>query len=206
MIASTFRMCRRGKDFVSVPLPAFLLLAAAAVAKPGEVVLQFAPARTSVNFTLGDVLHTVHGTFDLKRGTVQFSPTTNAISGEIVIDTASGHSGSDGRDGKMHREILESSRFPETVFRPDRVDGKVAAQGASTIQVHGLFSLHGADHQITIPVQVQMAADHWEATAHFSIPYVEWGLKNPSTFLLRVSKTVDIDVKASGPFPAAAVP
>lgn len=185
-------------------LPFFLLLAAvAAQAQQGEMVLEFAASRTNVNFTLGDVLHTVHGTFDLKRGVVHFNPATGTVSGEIIIDGTSGRSGSDGRDGKMHREILESARYPEIVFRPDRVDGKVGPQGSSTIQVHGVFSLHGADHEITIPVQVQMTPDHWNATGRFSIPYVKWGLKNPSTFLLRVSQTVDIDVQASGPFPSS---
>ncbi len=119
-----------------------------------EINLNFVPAKTSVNFTLGDVLHTVHGSFNLKRGTVHFDPATNKISGEILVDAASGHSGSDGRDKKMHSEVLESARYPEIAFRPDRVEGRLADLGVSTIQVHGMFSIHGAEHEITIPVQV----------------------------------------------------
>jgi hypothetical protein len=30
------------------------------------------------------------------------------------------------------------------------------------------------------------------------MPYVKWGMKNPSTLLLRVSDQVEIDVHASG--------
>ena len=35
----------------------------------------------------------------------------------------------------------------------------------------------------------------------FAIPYVKWGLKNPSTFILRVDQSVDVEIKASGDIP-----
>jgi polyisoprenoid-binding protein YceI len=98
----------------------------------------------------------------------------------------------------MHRKILESARFPEINFRPDRVEGKVAAQGSSSVQVHGLFGIHGADHEVTAPVQAEISGDHWTATAKFTVPYQKWGMKNPSSFLLRVSDTVAIDLEMSG--------
>jgi hypothetical protein len=34
--------------------------------------------------------------------------------------------------------------------------------------------------------------DHWTATLHFTIPYVKWGMKNPSALLLRVDESIDI--------------
>ena len=179
----------------------WLLGAVLAQSPPREVNLSFVPEKTLVNFTLGDVLHTVHGSFEVKRGAVHFDPATNKVSGEILVDAASGHSGNDTRDKKMHKEVLESSRFPEIAFRPDRVEGQVAAQGTSTIQVHGIFSIHGAEHEISIPVVVEMAPGKWTATSHFAVPYVSWGMKNPSTFVLRVNQSVDIDVRASGEVP-----
>jgi polyisoprenoid-binding protein YceI len=103
----------------------------------------------------------------------------------------------------MHREVLESDRYPEITFRVDHVEGKVASLGTAAMSVHGIFAIHGATHAITIPVRVEMADDHWSATAHFVIPYVKWGMKNPSTFILRVSESVEIDVHASGSSPWA---
>jgi polyisoprenoid-binding protein YceI len=168
---------------------------------PHEIDLKFVPAKAMVNFTLGDILHTVHGVFDVKQGVVHFDPTTNKISGEILVDATSGHSGNDGRDKKMHKEVLESASYRDIVFRPDRVEGEVSELAASTVQVHGMFSIHGADHEITIPVRVEMSPGQWTATSHFTVPYVEWGMKNPSTFVLRVEQSVEIDIQASGETP-----
>ena len=68
------------------------LLAALAAGQTQEATLNFVPAQTSVNFTLADVLHTVHGSFKLKTGQIRFAPDTNAISGEIIVDATSGNS------------------------------------------------------------------------------------------------------------------
>jgi polyisoprenoid-binding protein YceI len=179
------------------------LCCAAATAQSQELRLQFDPSKTTIAFTLGDVLHTVHGSFQLKSGDVEYKIATKSVSGNLIVDATSGQSGNHSRDHKMHKEILESDRYPVISFRPDRVDGNVAAMGSSTIQVHGIFSIHGSDHELTMPVKVEVLPDHWTADSHFTIPYVKWGMKNPSTFVLRVSESVEIDVHASGANPAS---
>ena len=103
---------------------------------------------------LGDVLHSVKGSFALKRGEIRFDPASGKIGGEILFDATSGNSGNQSRDRKMHKEVLESARFSEIGFRPDGVEGRVAATGTSTVQVHGMFRIHGAEHEITVPAEV----------------------------------------------------
>jgi polyisoprenoid-binding protein YceI len=156
------------------------------------------PQQTIINFTLSDVLHTVRGTFQLKQGKLQFDPASEKLIGEITVDARSGQTGNGMRDRKMHREVLESERYPEISFRPDLVDGAVSLKGKSSVRVHGIFNIHGADHELTVPADVEMFPDHWKAMFHFAVPYVNWGMKNPSTLFLRVGASVDIDVTASG--------
>ena len=160
--------------------------------------LQLDPVHTSVTFTLGDVLHTVHGAFRVNSGALQLEPTSGKLSGQIVVDAKSGDSGNGMRDRKMHREVLESEQYPEISFLPDRIEGTVASQGESSVKIHGIFRIHGVDREITVPANVKMSADQWSATVHFTIPYAKWGMKNPSTLFLRVNDSVEIDLAAAG--------
>jgi polyisoprenoid-binding protein YceI len=183
---------------------AVLYVSTAAPGQPGpsgQLRLQFSSADTSIKFTLGDILHTVHGSFQLKRGEVAYDYVGDAVRGTLVADAASGQSGNRSRDRRMHKEILETAIFPEIIFRPDHVEGTVANSGSSTVEVHGIFSIHGSDHGLTVPIRLQVFPDHWIADSHFTIPYVKWGIKNPSTFFLRVSESVEIDVHATGTQP-----
>jgi len=163
-----------------------------------EQSLQADPQHTTVTFTLSDVLHTVRGNFQLKRGALRLDPASGKLTGEVVVDARSGVSGNGMRDGKMNREVLESDRYPEIAFRPDRVDGTVALQGKSIVRVHGMFNIHGSDHELTVPADVQIFSDHWTATLHFTVPYANWGMKNPSTLFLKVGESVDIDMNVAG--------
>jgi polyisoprenoid-binding protein YceI len=177
-------------------LASMVLLCASAPAPGQEIAFDLDPARTTVQFTLGGTLHTVHGSFKLKRGAIRFDPATGKMGGEAVVDATSGESDSEGRDRRMHDNVLESARYPEIAFTPDRVEGVVAKQGASQVAVHGMFRIHGAAHEVMLPIQVLIDNGRATAKIHFTIPYVKWGLKNPSTLFLRVSDKVDIDIAA----------
>ena len=177
---------------------ALLALQFAIPALAQQTTVELDPARTAVHFTLRTNLHTVHGTFRLKSGKVSFDTLAGKASGLLVVDAASGESGNGGRDAKMHREILESQAYPEITFAPLEVDGSVLTEGDSQVQVKGTFRLHGRDHQMVIPVDVRISGSDLTLDANFAIPYISWELKNPSTFILRASDTVQLSVHASG--------
>ena len=164
----------------------------------GVSTVELDPARTTIIFTLGDVLHTVHGSFKLKRGSIKFDSSTGQASGEIVVDVASGNSGSGTRDKRMHKEILESARYPEAVFTADRVSGELAPRGTSELDVHGAFQIHGASHEMTLHFRADVNGGEVASSTGFTIPYVQWGMKNPSNFLLRVSDKVEMNIQAVG--------
>jgi polyisoprenoid-binding protein YceI len=161
--------------------------------------LELKPETTKIVWTLGDVLHTVHGTFALKRGKIDFNTETGKASGLIVVDVVSGSSGGYPRDKRMHAKVLESAKFPEATFMPDRVEGALAIPGTSKVKLHGLFNIHGAAHELTMDVEAKSTEEQTAATITFDVPYVAWGMKDPSTFVLKVNKVVQVSIESSGP-------
>ncbi len=171
-----------------------------------ESVVQLDTTQTKIEFTLGDILHTVHGTFKLKSGTIRLDSSTGKMSGAIIVDATSGDSGNGSRDRRMHREILESGKFTEIIFTPNEVKGALAPQGSFRMEVSGRFHLHGQDHEVTLPIDIQADGQQLRLTTHLIVPYVQWGLKNPSTFILRVSDKVTIDIHTVAHFVSPEVP
>ena len=162
------------------------------------VTLELEPGQTKVEWTLEDVLHTVKGTFQMKSGTITFSPEGGKAGGQIVVDAQSGNSGNGMRDRKMNSSVLESSRYPEVTFTPESIEGAIAMTGPSQLQVHGIFRIHGQDHAIVLPVHTTVENGVVKAEAHFSVPYASWGMKNPSTLFLKVGEKVDHEIHATG--------
>jgi polyisoprenoid-binding protein YceI len=163
-----------------------------------EMTLELDPANTKVEFTLPDVLHTVHGTFAMKSGLIHFNPSNGSASGSVLVDVKSGQSGNSTRDRKMHKEILQSEEYPDATFTPTKMSGPFSPQGSSEIQVDGTFRIHGSDHPITLVIPLQISGSSANLKTQLVIPYVQWGMKNPSTFILRVSDRVDLEIVASG--------
>jgi polyisoprenoid-binding protein YceI len=172
--------------------------AAATDVSAQELTLQLDPEHTTIRFTLADVLHTVNGSFKLKSGTIHFNLATGAAGGLVIVDVTSGDSGSKARDRKMHKEILESAKHPEAAFTPTKVSGPPTFRDHETYVVSGIFNLHGSDHGVTLTFPIALNGTTLNTHTQMVIPYVAWGLKNPSTFILRVSDKLDLDIDAVG--------
>jgi polyisoprenoid-binding protein YceI len=167
-----------------------------------ETVVTLDPASAQIGFTLGATLHTVHGNFKLKSGEIRFDPATGKAGGSIVVDATSGDTDNSSRDKKMHAEILESAKFPEISFTPTGVKGplKEISSGPATahVDVAGVFHVHGQDHDGSAAVAVDRGINGlMRITATFAVPYVKWGVKDPSTTFLHVKDTVDVEVQAT---------
>jgi polyisoprenoid-binding protein YceI len=155
-------------------------------------------AKTEIHWSLAGNVHTVHGTFHLKQGHVTLDPATGVITGDVVADAASGESGNGTRDKRMNKEVLESGKFPEFRFTPQKVEGAVSIGTHSTVRVSGTFQVHGGTHNVTIPMDVSLADGTVTGRGKFSIPFVDWGMKDPSNFLFKVDKSVEVEIVAVG--------
>jgi len=156
------------------------------------------PSSSSVTFALTGTGHEVHGTFRVSNGTITFDRTATKISGSVVVSAASGDSSDKGRDKNMHNQVLDVEHYADITFQPQSYQGTIAPAGDSTIQVSGIFTLHGTPHDITVPMQVHIDGANVTTKGSFIVPYVQWGLKDPSMFVLKVAKEVHIDLNLVG--------
>ena len=163
-----------------------------------EAVLELDPAQTQIQFTLPAIMRTVHGSFKLKSGTIRFNPATGKADGSIDVDMTSEESDNASLDRKIQGEVLDTRKFPAATFVPAQVDGRLENEGESALQLSGTFKLHAIEHDFNIATTVTRNGDQFTATAHFLVPYVDWGMRNPGGVLMRVGNQVEINVKTVG--------
>jgi polyisoprenoid-binding protein YceI len=160
--------------------------------------LELDPSKTQIEFRLPGNLHTTHGTFKLERGTIIGDQATGKAGGSIVVGARSGDTGIGARDNEMRESVLETQHYPEITFDPQHFTVELRAGGQFQATIQGVLTLHGGRHDVALTAQGQLVGDKLTAQAHLSVPYVDWGLKDPSVLFLTVGKQVDIDIATAG--------
>jgi polyisoprenoid-binding protein YceI len=182
------------KSFAAVALAG--LLAPAALAQHQTFVVS--PDASEVKMTLNTTHETVIGTFHVQFGSIEFDRSNSKMAGSVIVLAGSGKTGNDSRDKKMYRDILQIDQHATVSFEPKTYTGGIAASGDSTIQVTGIFTLLGTPHEIKIPMLVHLDGTSATAKARFVVPYVQWGLKNPSFLIWKADDDVAIDLNLVG--------
>lgn len=163
-----------------------------------RAVIELEPTNSEIDFNLDGFPHEVHGKFKVVSGKIDVDPASGELSGLIVVDTASSDSGNHLRDAEMRNSILEVQRYPQITFIPSHCQQAVALPDGFHGPVRGTLSLYGVKHESEIDSQVSLEGDEVKVSGHFVVSYVDWDLKDPSLWFLRVSKQVALDVYAQG--------
>jgi polyisoprenoid-binding protein YceI len=172
------------------------LLAPAALAQHQTFVVN--PDSSEVKMTLNTTHEVVNGTFHIQSGSIGFDRSNPQMSGSMVVLAGSGKTGNGSRDKKMNKDILVVEQYATVSFEPKTYSGPIAPSGDSTLQVTGIFTLLGKPHQITIPILVHLEGANTAVKAHFVVPYIEWGLKDPSFLVWKADHDVAIDLSLAG--------
>jgi polyisoprenoid-binding protein YceI len=173
-----------------------VILAPAALAQHQTFVAN--PDASEVKMTLKTTHEVVNGTFHIQSGSLEFDGSAATMSGSVVVLAGSGKTGNGSRDKKMNKDILEVEQHATVSFEPKSYAGAIAPSGDSTIQVTGIFTLLGTPHEITIPILVHLEGTTATAKAHFVVPYIQWGLKDPSFLFWKADNDVAIDLFLTG--------
>jgi polyisoprenoid-binding protein YceI len=183
-------------------MKSFAVLALAAILAPAALAQHqtFAvnPEASEITIALKTTHELVNGTFHVQSGSIEFDRSTPKMSGSVVVLAGSGNTGNGSRDKKMNKDILKVEQHATVSFEPKSYAGILAPSGDSTIRVTGVFTLLGTPHEITIPILVHLESTTAAAKAHFVVPYVLWGLKNPSFLIWKADNDVAIDLSLTG--------
>ena len=156
------------------------------------------PDSSEVRMKLNTTHEVVNGTFHVQSGAIDFDRSASRISGIVIVAAGSGKTGNDSRDKKMNKDILKAEQFASVSFSPKTYTGIITASGDSTIQVSGVFTLLGTAHDLTIPLRIHVDGSKATAKGEFVVPYVQWGLKNPSFLIWKAENNVVIDLNLVG--------
>jgi len=167
-------------------------------ARSEELILTLVPEKTQATFRVRAMLFDIDGVLALGLAQIRFDPATGAASGQITVDLRESKTGSRLRDWEMHKRVFETERYPLAVFRADHMLGTLAPSGTSNLVLAGIVTMHGAEHAMVVPVRATVSGDTFSAEALFEIPYVAWGLRDPSLLFLRVAHVAVVSVKVGG--------
>lgn len=173
-----------------------VLLGPAAVAQHQTFAVN--PDASEVKMTLNTTHEIVNGTFHLQSGSIEFDPGNSKMSGLVVVLAGSGKTGNGSRDKRMYKEILHVDQYATVSFAPKTYTGTIAPSGDSTIQVSGVFTLLGNPHDLIVPMQIHIDGAKATAKAQFVVPYIQWGLKDPSFLIWKAEHDVTIALNLVG--------
>lgn len=100
------------------------------------------------------------------------------IEAATLAETGPAFSEEDRRsiDRDIREKVLETSRYPQIVFRSTRILRK----GAGRFEIRGILALHGFSRNVTVPTEVTVEGDVLTARGKFSIRHSEFGMERLS--------------------------
>ena len=167
------------------------------------------PDRTEVTFSLGALFHTVQGHGTPLATTLEFVPGEDLLTGAVILPAAGLTTDNQRRDRRMQGHVLQSEAHGDIILTLERAYGPFDPETGGDLQVEGSLQLLGASHPVSFPLEITILLDEegqFRAKGAFMVPYVLWGLKDPSMVFLRVDKEVRVSFSAAGSISAIPPP
>ena len=154
-----------------------IALGARAPARADVVRFRILPEASEVGFHATSRLANADGRFQRFAGEVVVDPadlTTARVA--VRVEAASIDTGIRMRDNHLRSEdFLHVERFPAITFQSARVEGT----GRRVLLV-GQLTVRGVTKEVTVPVEVSLAAGRLEARGQFDIKRTDYGIKYES--------------------------
>jgi polyisoprenoid-binding protein YceI len=161
------------------------------------------PDGSTVGFAGSSTIHDFTGTAQVIGGSFSLKP--SHVAGFIEVDCTSMNTKDADRDAEMHKDHMESAKYPRIRFD---VTAFTPGADASTGSVQGTWTMHGASRPMQIPVTMTLGAKP-RLHASFPIDMRLWAITPPKKLLVisvdpMITVTVDLTLAADDAAPTSA--
>jgi len=121
----------------------------------------------------------VTGSFTLTQTTSGYSVAAAAF----TIDVSKLTSDKGQRDQRIHRQGLESDRYPTATFQltsPIALPAEAASGQAIHVSATGALTIHGVTKTVTIPIDGLLNGSQIQLVGSISFPFSDFGMTPPS--------------------------
>jgi polyisoprenoid-binding protein YceI len=100
----------------------------------------------------------------------------------------------------LRTDVLETSKFPEIVFKSTSVSASKGKEGAYQVQILGDLTLHGVTRQVTIPATVTLNGNTLRVVGQFEVRRENFDLKTESAGggTVKVAQKMEISFELVG--------
>ncbi|MBI2190861.1 MAG: YceI family protein [Planctomycetes bacterium] len=193
------RIHRRARNLIRIAAVLTLARGRASAEAEAGILYRVDAERSAVSFVLQATGHKVRGQTKALRGEFRLPRTWDteslAVSARVEIDAASLDTGSRKRDAKMHGETLDVEQYPAIAFEVERVKGplgRLAGGSEIAVSLEGKLTIRGITRPVSIPAQLALKAGEVRVRGEYTLTWTDYGVPDPSVFVLRVSKDMTV--------------
>ncbi len=172
----------------------------------GEIVnLTLTPKNSSIGFKLDSTFQLVHGNAPKFEGKVQIPKNLNPdeFYVEVNIPVKDMETANEKRDKTMHNFCFEMEKYPEIRFESTafkELPAKPRKDVDFEFTLMGNLTIKGITKSIAIPVTIKSKENSFHASGTVTLNYLkDFNIKDPSVFILRVAKQVEVFVEVDIP-------
>ena len=121
----------------------------------------------------------ITGTLTLTQSATGLTVTNAAF----TVDVSTLTSDRAQRDQRIHRQGLESDRYPSATFQlasPITLPAEAASGQAIHVSATGALTLHGVTKTVTIPIDGLLSGSQIQLVGSISFPFSDFGMTPPS--------------------------
>lgn len=121
----------------------------------------------------------ITGTLTLTQSVSGYSVTAASF----TVDVSKLISDKAMRDQRIHRQGLESDRYPTATFRltsPITLPAEAASGQTIHVSATGALTIHGVTKTVTIPIDGQLTGSQIQLVGSISFPFSDFGMTPPS--------------------------